>query len=232
MKTPSMRFSSLAIIALAAGLAALGSTAAQAQTADGTADATAARQKVAMCIGCHGIAGYQASFPEVHKVPKISGQNAKYIAAALTAYRKGERKHPTMKGIAASMSDQDIADVAAFYEASGKDIPSPAAPAAPAAAPADIQALLTKGNCMACHGADLNKPIDASYPKIAGQHADYLYVALKSYQTERNPQIGRANAIMGTQAKLFTHTELKQLATYVASLPGELKTVAQPKLRR
>lgn len=232
MKTPSMRFSSLAIIALVAGLAALGSTAAQAQTADGTADATAARQKVAMCIGCHGIAGYQASFPEVHKVPKISGQNAKYIAAALTAYRKGERKHPTMKGIAASMSDQDIADVAAFYEASGKDIPSPAAPAAPAAAPADIQALLTKGNCMACHGADLNKPIDASYPKIAGQHADYLYVALKSYQTERNPQIGRANAIMGTQAKLFTHTELKQLATYVASLPGELKTVAQPKLRR
>ncbi|MFY9459607.1 MAG: c-type cytochrome [Aquabacterium commune] len=232
MKTPSMRFSSLAIIALAAGLTALGSTAAQAQTADGTADATAARQKVAMCIGCHGIAGYQASFPEVHKVPKISGQNAKYIAAALTAYRKGERKHPTMKGIAASMSDQDIADVAAFYEASGKDIPSPAAPTAPAAAPADIQALLTKGNCMACHGADLNKPIDASYPKIAGQHADYLYVALKSYQTERNPQIGRANAIMGTQAKLFTHTELKQLATYVASLPGELKTVAQPKLRR
>ncbi|WP_338440061.1 c-type cytochrome [uncultured Aquabacterium sp.] len=232
MKTPSMRFSSLAIIALAAGLTALGSTAAQAQTADGTADATAARQKVAMCIGCHGIAGYQASFPEVHKVPKISGQNAKYIAAALTAYRKGERKHPTMKGIAASMSDQDIADVAAFYEASGKDIPSPPAPTAPAAAPADIQALLTKGNCMACHGADLNKPIDASYPKIAGQHADYLYVALKSYQTERNPQIGRANAIMGTQAKLFTHTELKQLATYVASLPGELKTVAQPKLRR
>ncbi|TDP84836.1 cytochrome c553 [Aquabacterium commune] len=232
MKTPSMRFSSLAIIALAAGLTALGSSAAQAQTADGMADATAARQKVAMCIGCHGIAGYQASFPEVHKVPKISGQNAKYIAAALTAYRKGERKHPTMKGIAASMSDQDIADVAAFYEASGKDLPSPAASAAPAAPSADIQALLTKGNCMACHGADLNKPIDASYPKIAGQHADYLYVALKSYQTERNPQIGRANAIMGTQAKLFTHTELKQLATYVASLPGELKTVAQPKLRR
>ena len=65
-------------------------------------DAQAGSKKIAMCIGCHGIIGYQASFPEVHKVPMISGQNAKYIAAALTAYRKGERKHPTMKGIAAS----------------------------------------------------------------------------------------------------------------------------------
>ena len=230
MKTPSMRFTSLATNTLATALLAvlattLGSTAHAQDAAD------AARQKVAMCIGCHGITGYQASFPEVHKVPKISGQSAKYIAAALTAYRKGERKHPTMKGIAASMSDQDIVDVAAFYEASGKDLPQPAATTPPAPS-ADIQALLTKGNCMACHGADLNKPIDPSYPKIAGQHADYLYVALKAYQTERNPQIGRANPIMGNQAKLFTHTELKQLAAYVASLPGELKTVPQPKLRR
>ncbi len=186
-----------------------------------------------MCIGCHGITGYQASFPEVHKVPKISGQNAKYIAAALTAYRKGERKHPSMKGIATSLSDQDITDIAEFYEASGKDSKEsgPATSATAPAVPADIQALLTKGNCAACHGADLNKPIDASYPKLAGQHADYLYVALKAYQTERNPQIGRANAIMGTQAKLFTHNELKQLAAYVATLPGDLKTVPQAKFR-
>ena len=69
-----------------------------------------------MCIGCHGIPGYQASFPEVHKVPMISGQNAKYIAAALAAYKKGERKHPTMRAIAASLSDQDMADLAAYYE--------------------------------------------------------------------------------------------------------------------
>jgi cytochrome c553 len=53
-----------------------------------------------MCYGCHNIVGYQASFPEVYKVPKISGQSASYIAAALKAYQKGERKHPTMRGIA------------------------------------------------------------------------------------------------------------------------------------
>ena len=73
-----------------------------------------------MCIGCHGIKGYQASFPEVHKVPMISGQSAKYIVAALTAYKKGERKHPTMRAIAASLTEQDMADLAAYYEQQGK----------------------------------------------------------------------------------------------------------------
>mgnify|MGYP000169631171 CR=1 FL=1 len=78
-------------------------------------DAKAGAGKVATCIGCHGIKGYQASFPEVYKVPMISGQGAKYISSALTAYKKGDRKHPTMRGIADNMSEQDMADVAAYY---------------------------------------------------------------------------------------------------------------------
>ncbi|MEI6484351.1 MAG: cytochrome c4, partial [Betaproteobacteria bacterium] len=65
-------------------------------------DAKLGETKIAMCIGCHGIKGYQASFPEVYKVPKISGQTAAYIVSALTAYQKGDRKHPTMRSIAAS----------------------------------------------------------------------------------------------------------------------------------
>jgi cytochrome c553 len=68
-----------------------------------------------MCIGCHGIADYKTSFPEVYRVPKIGGQSAKYIEAALHAYKKGDRNHPSMHGIAASLSDQDIADIAAYY---------------------------------------------------------------------------------------------------------------------
>jgi cytochrome c553 len=210
-------------------LAALAGSAACAQGA-GTANPAAAKQKIALCIGCHGIIGYQASFPEVHKVPMISGQSAKYIASALTAYRKGDRKHPTMKGVAAPLSDQDIADISAYYEASGKDLPAAAAKGS-ATPSAEVQALLTKGNCLACHGAGLNKPIDPSYPKLAGQHADYLYVALKAYQIEGNPQLGRNNAIMGAQAKLFSHAELKLLANYVGGLQGELKTVPQAKFR-
>ena len=86
---------------------------AQAQEVKG--NAAAGEKKIAMCIGCHGIQGYQASFPEIHKVPMISGQNAKYIETALNEYKKGARSHPTMDAIAGSLSDQDIADLVAYY---------------------------------------------------------------------------------------------------------------------
>ena len=187
-------------------------------------------KKVAMCIGCHGIVGYQSSFPEVHKVPKISGQGAQYIASALVAYKKGERKHPTMRGIADSLSPQDIADVAAYYEASGA-LAAATAPAKAVDDSAKVMELVAKGACTACHGDSFSKPLDPSYPKIAGQHSDYLFVALKSYKVEGNPMVGRDNAIMAGVAKQFTHAELKELANYVASLPSELKTVPQSKFK-
>ena len=194
-------------------------------------DAKAGEKKIAMCIGCHGIKGYQASFPEVYKVPMISGQGAKYITSALNAYKKGERKHPTMRGIADSLTDADIADVAAYYEAHGK-VEGATLPAAPTKEPsAQVAELLKKGACVSCHGANFAKPIDPSYPKIAGQHADYLFVALKAYKTENNPQVGRGNPIMGGVAKQFSNNELKALASYVSSLEGDLKTVPQSKFR-
>jgi len=193
-------------------------------------DVNAGEKKVAMCIGCHGIPGYQASFPEVHKVPMISGQTAGYIAAALTAYRKGDRKHPSMRAISGSLSDQDIADLAAFYAGHGKveGTAVPATAAAPAAA--DVAALLTKGACASCHGDNFNKPVDANTPKIAGQYADYLFVALKAYKIDKNAVVGRANPVMAGQAKQFSNAELKEIAEYIASLPGELKTVPQERL--
>ncbi len=192
-------------------------------------DAKAGEHKIAMCIGCHGIRGYQASFPEVYKVPMIAGQGAKYIVAALSAYQKGERKHPTMRGIAESLSDQDIADLGAYYEALGK----PDAGPAPGKAEASGKAaeLLTKGACVSCHGDSFSKPIDPTYPKIAGQHADYLFVALKSYKTEGKALWGRSNAIMGGVAKQFSNAELKELANYMHSLPSELHTVPQAKFK-
>lgn len=199
---------------------------AQAQEVKG--DAKAAEAKIAMCIGCHGIPGYQSSFPEVYRVPKISGQNAKYIAAALTAYKKGERKHQTMRGIADTLSDQDIADVAAYYEQHGK---TEAVTAAPKAANEKVTALLQKGACVSCHGANFTQPLDPSYPKIAGQHKDYLYVALKSYKVENQSTWGRSNGIMGGIAKQYSNAELKALAEYIADQQGELKTIPQSKFR-
>lgn len=96
-------------------LLALTAVAQAAVAADIVGDAKNAKGKIEMCIGCHAIPGYKATFPEVFQVPMIGGQSAKYIENALKGYQKGERKHPSMKGIAASLSDQDIADIAAFY---------------------------------------------------------------------------------------------------------------------
>jgi cytochrome c553 len=183
------------------------------------------QKKIAMCIGCHGMPGYQATFPEVYKVPMISGQNEKFIAASLVAYAKGERKHPSMRAVAGSMSEQDIADVSAFYAQHG-GAPTPAPQPVPATRPAGA-ARLTKGACVSCHGANFNKPIDGAYPKIAGQYADYLYFSLKAYKTEGRATHGRSNAIMAGQVKQFSNAELKQMAQYIGSLPTELKTVRQ-----
>ena len=192
-------------------------------------DAKAGEKKAAMCIGCHGIPGYQASFPEIYKVPMIAGQGAKYIVSALTAYRKGDRKHPTMRSVAASLTDQDMADLAAFYEQEAKGGEAVGAKAGPAPSAA-VAELLKKGNCASCHGENFNKPIDPSYPKLAGQHADYLFVALKAYQIEKNPVVGRNNAVMMGMAKPFTQKELKAISAYIASLPGDLRVVPQSRM--
>jgi cytochrome c553 len=74
----------------------------------------------AICIGCHGIPGYKTAFPEVYHVPKIAGQQPAYIVNALKAYKAGERSHPSMRGVAASLSDKDMADLAAYYGAPAK----------------------------------------------------------------------------------------------------------------
>jgi cytochrome c553 len=209
-------------------LAVASVTAISAHAQEVKGDAKAAEQKIAMCIGCHGIKGYQASVPEVYRVPMISGQNAKYIASALTAYKKGDRKHPTMRGIAASLTDQDIADISAYYEQHGK---TEAVAAAPAAPDAKVAELLKKGACVSCHGDNFSKPVDPSYPKIAGQHKDFLFVALKSYKVENQSTWGRSNGVMGGIAKQFSNAELKALSAYVGSLEGDLKVVPQSKFR-
>jgi cytochrome c553 len=83
--------------------------------ADG--DAAAGKQKTAMCQGCHGIVGYRTAFPVVYKVPKLGGQRPGYIINALQGYKSGDRHHPTMRAIAAGLTDQDMADLAAYYAA-------------------------------------------------------------------------------------------------------------------
>jgi cytochrome c553 len=202
-------------------------TSAQAQSLQG--DAQAGEKKNAMCIGCHGIVGYQASFPQVYRVPMISGQNGKYIATVLDEYRKGDRKHPTMRGVAGSLTDQDIADLAAYYESHGKVAAAKPAPLPQAELPVALKDKLQA--CTACHGANFSDTTDAGNPRLAGQHADYLAVALKAYQTEGNPLVGRGNPTMAAMAKTLSDGDIKQVASFLSGLPGELKTVPQAKFR-
>ncbi len=204
------------LMALAGGLA----TNVQAQEIKG--DANAGAHKNALCVGCHGIKGFHTAFPQTYRVPKLSGQGAGYMTAALNAYKSGERKHPSMRTLASSLSAQDIADLAAYYESTGlgATLDTQAPPA-----PAKAAELLAKGACVSCHGTNFSKPVSPTYPRIAGQHSDYLYVALRSYKTTDKSFVGRANPIMAGVAKQFSNAELKVLADYVASLPGELQTL-------
>ena len=103
-------------IAVAAPLlaAALAAPPAFAQNAP-AGDPAKGREKVQMCQGCHGIEGWRTAFPEVYKVPRLAGQHEAYLVKALQAYKSGERGHPTMKAIAASLTEQDMANLAAYY---------------------------------------------------------------------------------------------------------------------
>jgi cytochrome c553 len=108
-----MRITSL--ISAAIALTACATAPALAADAAPTGDAAAGHEKISMCQGCHGIDMYRTAFPEVYHVPKLGGQHAAYIVKALQAYKSGERTHPTMRGIAAGLSDKDMADLAAYY---------------------------------------------------------------------------------------------------------------------
>ena len=112
-ESTTMKISTMIPVAVAFGLtvASLPLHAAE------TGDAAAGQGKTSMCIGCHGIGGYKTAFPEVYHVPKLGGQHAAYIVKALQEYKAGNRSHPSMRAIAASLSDKDMADLAAYYAA-------------------------------------------------------------------------------------------------------------------
>lgn len=160
------------------------------------------------CLGCHAIENYKNVYP-TYSVPKLRGQHAEYLVAALQGYRAGDRSHATMHAHAASLSDQDILDIAAFLggeslKASGK--------APPADAPQAVQV------CVACHGSD-GVGVLPEYPNLAGQHEDYIERALEEYKKG-----ARKNPIMAGFASTLSAEDIKALAEYYSSEPG-LKTV-------
>ena len=162
-----------------------------------------------MCEGCHGIADYRTAYPKVYPVPKIGGQQAAYIVKTLEDYKKGARKHPTMRGIAATLSDQDMADLAAYY--AGK------APLRTTATVASDGIGKKKADeaCAACHGPEGNKPITPETPRLADQQYGYLVQALTDYRNGT-----RDNALMSAMAKPLTKKEIRDLAGYFSTQQG------------
>lgn len=173
-------------------------------SAAAAADAEKGRKLAYSCMGCHGIENYKNAYPK-YSVPKLGGQSATYIVAALAEYDAGARWHPTMQGYAATLSKQDRADLAAWFAAQSARKPG-AKPVGklPEAAAA----------CTACHGTDGVGNI-AENPTLAGQHADYLEQTLNDYRLGK-----RTNPIMGTFARQLTRDDIKALADYFSRQPG------------
>jgi cytochrome c553 len=110
-----IRYCAIAIAALTLTISAVAAAQTPAPAAAAKGDPAKGKEKTRMCEGCHGIEGWRTAFPEVYRVPKLGGQHAAYIAQALHEYKRGDRSHPSMRAIAGSLSDQDIANLAAYY---------------------------------------------------------------------------------------------------------------------
>jgi cytochrome c553 len=177
-------------------------------------DPTQGEKKFYTCYGCHGVANYKNAYPD-YSVPKLRHQNSAYLSAALREYRDGTRPHATMHAQAASLSDQDIEDIAAYLQ--GAEPVKPGAAAASAGAPKQVAA------CVACHGENglgVEAPLDPKPPVLAGQHVDYLEQALTAYRNGR-----RKNVVMDSMAQLLTSDEdVKVAAAYFAEHPSPLAT--------
>ena len=151
------------------------------------------------CLGCHGIEGYKNAYP-MYSVPKLEGQHPEYLAAALQAYRSGDRSHITMHDQASTLSDQDIADIAAYF--AGKPLVSQGKPAGTPPPAATL--------CVSCHGQD-GVSIAPTYPSLAGQHEDYIARALDEYRKG-----GRKNPIMKGFAATLKDDDVEVIAKYFA----------------
>ncbi|MDJ0813837.1 MAG: c-type cytochrome [Woeseiaceae bacterium] len=157
------------------------------------------------CLGCHGIEGYRNAYPSF-RVPKLGGQKATYLEIALRGYRDGMREHPTMVAQSASLTDQQIADVAAFLASFGSE--------AVDAGGAQVEPFAKAATCNACHGQN-GISLAPNWPTLAGQHEEYLVHALNQYRDG-----SRKDPVMSPMAAPLTDEDVKILAKFYSSLPG------------
>ncbi|CAN5283672.1 N/A [soil metagenome] len=160
------------------------------------------RALVETCLGCHGIDSYMNAYPNYH-VPKLGGQNAEYIVAALRGYKAEDRPHPTMHSQAATLTAEEMQQIGRFFEQAAA-VESDHRGDAPAEAAA----------CVSCHGEAGVAPSPA-FPHLAGQYADYLARSLRQYKSGE-----RRNPIMAGFAAQLGEEDIEELAAWYARQSG------------
>jgi cytochrome c553 len=198
---PWSRRSALAVLFTAVVLGSSGVTYA-------AGDAARGKELSYTCLGCHGIESYKNVYP-TYSVPELVGQHPEYLAAALKEYRSGERSHGTMHQQAASLSDQDIEDIAQYFAG---PVLKPGTTTVGTPPPKVAQL------CVACHGTD-GVGIMGDYPTLAGQHADYLARALVEYKKG-----DRKNPVMPSFMTGVTDAEVQEIADYYSRQTPALRT--------
>jgi len=187
------------------------STSATAQEPGATGNAQKGKALSYTCLGCHGVDTYKNAYPN-YSVPELEGQHPEYIAAALKEYRDGDRAHLTMHSQASTLSDQDMADIAAYF--AGKPLTADAKPVGDVPEAAKI--------CTSCHGPN-GVGITSQYPTLAGQHPDYIVRALQEYKNG-----GRKNPIMVGMAQTVKEEDMKIIAEYFSKQRPSLATESRP----
>lgn len=183
-------------------------------TVHAAGDAEAGKSKSAMCAACHGPDGNSPA----PTFPKLAGQHADYLAKQLAEYKSGERQNATMNGMAAALSEQDIADLAAFY-ASQKVTLGKAAEDKVAAGEAVYRAGNTATGvsaCAACHSPTGSGNPMANFPSLSGQHADYTVLQLKAFRA--GERANDAGSMMRGVAKKMTDAEIEAVSQYIQGL--------------
>jgi cytochrome c553 len=177
-------------------------------------DAEAGKSKSAACAACHGPDGNSPA----PTFPKIAGQHAAYLIKQLNEYKSGERQNATMNGMVAALSEQDIADLAAFYASQQVTVGKAAEDKVAAG-----EAIYRAGNsatgvsaCAACHGPRGNGNPMANFPSLHGQHAEYTAIQLKAFRA--GERANDAGSMMRGIAMKMTDAEIEAVAQYVQGL--------------
>jgi len=177
-------------------------------------DASAGKSKAAVCAACHGMDGNSPS----DMFPKLAGQGEAYLVKQLNEFKSGARNNAVMAPMVAALTEQDMADLAAYY--AGQNT-------APAATSEDLvaagQAVYRAGNkktglpaCMACHGPTGAGVPSAKWPALSGQHAAYIEAQLNAFAA--GSRDNDPNKMMRDIAAKMTAAEMKAVASYVAGL--------------